>query len=259
MFEVVVDTLEDEVAGKTSGLRNRRLSECQLPGADVSLEKLLSQIKTGEEISPFEQAAWFDEKTRVLNRKFFFALGSYLSRKKTGMESGGHYCFSVVDLDYLKAYNHYFGRETGDAAVVDFTNAICQSAETLNKDGILVTRIDGDTFAIVFLGISATVANNEAFWEETRKAAKDFPQDFEEKTEYFDKLDENEKQILVSNLKNLGFTPSGLCRVSLKKMQVDHTALDLAFNGAEAEIARKKEERKVQLPSDVRRILKGGR
>jgi diguanylate cyclase (GGDEF)-like protein len=89
-----------------------------------------------------EQAASTDSLTGLFNRRGFYgALENILAleaRKKR------NYAVAVVDIDYFKAVNDYYGHEGGDRVLVDL--ARCLKEKSRSQD--IIARFGGEEFII---------------------------------------------------------------------------------------------------------------
>lgn len=71
------------------------------------LESFLSTHQEKRLPNETEKLAFFDDKTGLLNRRFFYMFAERMQRR------GESFGLMIMDIDLLKAYNTYFGEPQG--------------------------------------------------------------------------------------------------------------------------------------------------
>ncbi|MDY0052627.1 MAG: diguanylate cyclase [Aliarcobacter sp.] len=103
-----------------------------------------------------------DHLTSLYNRRHFQEI---FEKKLSSLNRhNNHFSFAILDIDFFKDYNDFYGHPQGDIALKEISNVL---KNTLNRPNDYVFRIGGEEFAILF----EVVDLNNAFYimEELRK------------------------------------------------------------------------------------------
>lgn len=132
----------------------------------VMLAGNIGFILMSKERSDFEltRAATYDELTNIYNRRTFLLRAQ--SSIAQCSKKGAYLSFLMMDLDYFKRINDFYGHKLGDAVLIHFA-ALCRS-ELRERD--LIGRLGGEEFAVVFTGLDER--DTLAVAERLRKAVE---------------------------------------------------------------------------------------
>jgi diguanylate cyclase (GGDEF)-like protein len=85
-----------------------------------------------------------DALTGVYNRRYFDTkLGDEINRAK---RSNSPLCLALIDIDYFKQYNDFYGHQQGDKCLQAVVKVLQQS---LQRSGDILARYGGEEFAII--------------------------------------------------------------------------------------------------------------
>ena len=102
------------------------------------------------------ERARIDSLTSLLNRRHFLELGDVLIQRLT--QRPQPFAALFLDLDHFKAVNDDFGHRIGDQLLV----AVAQRMQPLTDEGLIVGRLGGEEFALLFPGADAAAAERMA-------------------------------------------------------------------------------------------------
>lgn len=110
--------------------------------ADQKIQELVHQLEVERDLA--QRNSLTDSLTGLLNRRFFdTALQTEFSRHK---RTGSQLSLIMIDVDYFKKYNDYYGHLEGD----DCLRQIARALKTASERGTdLVTRYGGEEFAVI--------------------------------------------------------------------------------------------------------------
>ena len=111
-------------------------------------DKKLSEIRLKEKeyIKILHEKSITDELTGLYNRRYFYDMVPKLSALAKRQE---HYItFFILDIDYFKNYNDYYGHMLGDQTLVEISNAI---KGHIQRDDDFVFRLGGEEFAGIII------------------------------------------------------------------------------------------------------------
>ena len=102
------------------------------------------------------ERARIDSLTSLLNRRHFLELGDVLIQRLA--QRPQPFAALFLDLDHFKAVNDDFGHRIGDQLLV----AVAQRMQPLTDEGLIVGRLGGEEFALLFPGADAAAAERMA-------------------------------------------------------------------------------------------------
>lgn len=123
------------------------------------LESLVSERtkeleKKNEEL---ENLAVIDELTGLYNRRVLLA--TYEKKLKSCIEEKKLLVFMILDVDFFKKYNDFYGHHMGDDVLRKFAQVLTHSFRRTNDS---VFRIGGEEFVVLFMADSADEAAQTA-------------------------------------------------------------------------------------------------
>ena len=110
---------------------------------DIS-DRKRAEIKLKQANNTLEQLAHTDGLTQIANRRYF---DNYLSKEwqRLGREKK-YLSLILLDIDYFKFYNDFYGHQAGDQCLIAITQAI---KHTLKRPADLVARYGGEEFVVI--------------------------------------------------------------------------------------------------------------
>jgi len=205
------------------------------------LRERLKAFLEGERKSQ-RMECFYDRGTGLLNRVFLYEFIKYL--RSQGEES---LRVMVFDLDFLKAYNTYFGDHSGgDRAIAEFVSAFRGAAEEVFEEGgYWLVKEYGDTFLVLLSEEVAEKAGEFRREVEARLSRCEWKGP-EEGTEKFEHLTEEQKEGLMALLFPPRATSSPLAEVPIGTDKEFEKGLDKI----QEELNREKKERMRKLKVD---------
>ncbi|MGE4420446.1 MAG: GGDEF domain-containing protein [Sulfurimonas sp.] len=97
----------------------------------------------------FENLAMIDALTQIPNRRFLDEL--YTKRFEEHLRDKTSLGVFMIDIDYFKAYNDFYGHVEGDAVLVKIAQTL---QKTLKRPSDFIVRYGGEEFVIVLKGTS---------------------------------------------------------------------------------------------------------
>ncbi|MGB3189175.1 MAG: diguanylate cyclase [Limnoraphis sp.] len=124
----VVKLNDHEVLIMIRDISDRKRAEIKLQQANITLEQL----------------AHTDGLTQIANRRYF---DNYLLKEwqRLGREKK-YLSLILLDIDYFKFYNDFYGHQSGDKCLISIAQAI---KKTLKRPADLVARYGGEEFVVV--------------------------------------------------------------------------------------------------------------
>lgn len=98
--------------------------------------------------------AYYDELTGVLNRHGFQEF--IQNRFESFSKNGATISIILIDIDYFKKFNDYYGHSSGDAVLKTVAQSIEQCAE---KSGYITVRWGGEEFFVLAIDLSEEQVN----------------------------------------------------------------------------------------------------
>jgi len=121
----------------------------------MSLFSAISKLK--EERNTYYDQSTIDELTKLKNRRDFMAtFKRFLSRHR---ESDNFLCLAIIDIDFFKDYNDYYGHPKGDECLRNIGKVL---NDLHNSKNIYVARIGGEEFALLWFEKDAANVDNIA-------------------------------------------------------------------------------------------------
>lgn len=109
-----------------------------------TLSKALFELKTmRKENKQLENASHIDKLTQLYNRRYLSKLQSKVMMGKKQILLG----YVMLDIDYFKEYNDFYGHSKGDAAIVCVADVLKHNA----MDRVYASRYGGDEFLVLFV------------------------------------------------------------------------------------------------------------
>jgi len=122
-----------------------------------SLYLVSAANKIKDERDNFFKQSITDELTQLKNRRDFF---KYFKRVLANYRQMNNYlCIAILDIDYFKDYNDYYGHPKGDECLRVIGRAFKKLQENIN---IYIARIGGEEFALIWFEKEAHNAHNVA-------------------------------------------------------------------------------------------------
>lgn len=110
--------------------------------ADQKIQELVRQLEVERDLA--QRHSLTDSLTGLLNRRFFdSALQTEFSRHK---RTGSQLSLIMIDVDYFKKYNDYYGHLEGDDCLRQIARALKTAIERCSD---LVARYGGEEFAVI--------------------------------------------------------------------------------------------------------------
>lgn len=109
----------------------------------VVIGRLLNFIKVLN--AELEEKTITDGLTNLFNRRHFDNVFS--SAIKTAKRHNELLCFLMIDIDYFKQYNDYYGHQAGDQALIKVAKCIQSNAKRADD---FCFRLGGEEFGVVF-------------------------------------------------------------------------------------------------------------
>jgi len=107
-------------------------------------ELLETTMKLRKANATLERLSYIDELTGVGNRRYFDEL--YLKEWKRARREESPLSLVIIDIDFFKAYNDFYGHQAGDSCLAKVAGAI---AGSLKRPVDFVARYGGEEFALV--------------------------------------------------------------------------------------------------------------
>lgn len=110
----------------------------------INLTKAMYDLKTiRKENKQLENASHIDELTQLYNRRYISKLITKVQIGSQAMTLG----YVMLDVDYFKEYNDYYGHFKGDEAL----QCVASILKKNKKDDIYASRYGGDEFLVLFV------------------------------------------------------------------------------------------------------------
>lgn len=146
-YQLLISPFKDE-HGRVIGVINNGIDITERKGVETALQEANQNL---------EQLATHDGLTRIPNRRCF---DQYLQREWQRM-TREHQPLSLIllDVDFFKAYNDYFGHQQGDEGLAAIAQAIQQAVK---RSVDLLARYGGEEFGVILPNTRRTGAENVA-------------------------------------------------------------------------------------------------
>jgi diguanylate cyclase (GGDEF)-like protein len=116
---------------------------------------VLSAIKLEEERNSYYCQSTEDELTQLKNRRDFMqTFQRYFTDYR---DSDKYLCLAIIDIDYFKNYNDYYGHPQGDECLRAIGNMLNLFGK---KTGVYAARIGGEEFALLWFTQEMAEAND---------------------------------------------------------------------------------------------------
>jgi diguanylate cyclase (GGDEF)-like protein len=110
-----------------------------------------------DERNNYYDQSTIDELTQLKNRRHFT---NTIQRTVTNYRQSDNYlCVAILDIDYFKNYNDYYGHPEGDECLRKVGRAL---KDLYNNKNIYVARIGGEEFALIWFEEDITETQNVA-------------------------------------------------------------------------------------------------
>jgi diguanylate cyclase (GGDEF)-like protein len=110
-----------------------------------------------DERNNYYDQSTIDELTQLKNRRDFT---NTIQRTVTNYRQSDNYlCVAILDIDYFKNYNDYYGHPKGDECLRKVGEAL---KNLYNNKNIYAARIGGEEFALIWFEKDATETHNVA-------------------------------------------------------------------------------------------------
>ena len=109
------------------------------------ISAVLSSSKLEEERNKYYKQSMIDELTQLKNRRDFMQT---FQRYLTNFRSSDDWlCIAIIDIDFFKNYNDYYGHPSGDECLRSIGKALNYIKDSMN---ICAARIGGEEFALLW-------------------------------------------------------------------------------------------------------------
>ena len=109
------------------------------------LSATLNAIRLEDERNKFLSQSMIDELTQVNNRRSF--MQTFKRSVTNHRETDKYLCLAIIDIDFFKRYNDYYGHPKGDECLQDVGKALKELPEDIAAH---VARIGGEEFALLW-------------------------------------------------------------------------------------------------------------
>ena len=113
--------------------------------------------KMEEERNNYFAQSTIDELTQLKNRRDF--LNTFQRALTSHRQMDNFLCIAILDVDYFKAYNDYYGHPKGDECLRNIGKTLKDLQDSMN---IYAARIGGEEFALVWFEKEVSNAQNVA-------------------------------------------------------------------------------------------------
>jgi len=113
--------------------------------------------KMEEERNNYFAQSTIDELTQLKNRRDF--LNTFQRALSNHRQMDNFLCIAILDIDYFKDYNDYYGHPKGDECLRNIGRALKELQDSMN---IYAARIGGEEFALVWFEKDVSNAKNVA-------------------------------------------------------------------------------------------------
>jgi diguanylate cyclase (GGDEF)-like protein len=121
----------------------------------LSLESLADKMENERNI--YYDQTTVDELTQLKNRRDF--MNTFQRIIVSPRQSDNYVCIAILDIDFFKSYNDYYGHPEGDECLRKIGKALKNIHDSRN---IYAARIGGEEFALVWFEEKAADAQNVA-------------------------------------------------------------------------------------------------
>ncbi|MCL2070637.1 MAG: diguanylate cyclase [Oscillospiraceae bacterium] len=123
------------------------------------LSAVLNASRLEEERSKYYSQSTIDELTQLKNRRYFM---NRIERYVTNYRDDDKWiCLAIIDIDYFKRYNDYYGHPKGDEVLRAFGEALgSMQLHDGGAGGITAARIGGEEFTLLWFEQDAERINS---------------------------------------------------------------------------------------------------
>lgn len=146
-YQLLVSPFKDR-EGRVIGVVNNGIEITERKRVETALQQANQKL---------EQLATHDGLTRVANRRYF---DDYLQQEWQRMAREQQpLSLILLDVDFFKAYNDYFGHQQGDEGLVAIAQAVRQ---VVKRSADLLARYGGEEFGVILPNTRRTGAESVA-------------------------------------------------------------------------------------------------
>jgi len=141
IFITSKDKVNDETKGLEMGAVDYIVKPFQLP---IVSARVKTHLKLKQKTDMLEKLAAIDGLTDIPNRRFFDE--HYVREFKRAKRCKTPLSLIMIDIDYFKAYNDYYGHTAGDECIKKIAQSLKYS---IQRPGDIVARYGGEEFVVV--------------------------------------------------------------------------------------------------------------
>lgn len=148
IFVTARDTLEDEARGLDLGA----IDYITKPGSPAIIRaRVRNHLELKHHRDTLERLSTIDGLTEIPNRRHF---DSVLDQEwRRGTRAGSPLTLMLMDVDYFKLFNDFYGHQTGDECLRTVAAALRNSLLRVTD---LVARYGGEEFAVILPGLDSS-------------------------------------------------------------------------------------------------------
>lgn len=154
IFVTAMVGTSDEEKGLALGALDYIAKPYQVP---LVKARIRNYIRLKQMTDMLEEMAWMDGLTNIANRRRFDCLLE--AEWKRAQRSGTPLSVVMLDIDFFKDYNDYYGHSEGDRCLKRVADVL---ANTVTRTSDLVARYGGEEFVILLPGSDAQGAHHIA-------------------------------------------------------------------------------------------------
>jgi diguanylate cyclase (GGDEF)-like protein len=117
---------------------------------------VLNESKLEKERNTYYDQSTVDELTKLKNRRdFMLTFQRYLTSNRG---TDNFLCLAIIDIDFFKNYNDYYGHPQGDECLKMVSNALAGMRDTAS---VYAARIGGEEFALLWFAKERSGIDND--------------------------------------------------------------------------------------------------